>query len=437
MLFKNRLGRVVGVGALAISATLLLASCAQSTSDSTEAKLSLLVGSAETELAMANALVAGFEAENLNITIDVETRPAGADGDNLVKTKLATGEMNDMFFYNAGASANAALSSDKYLLDIFDQDFILNVNETFRLATRLDGAEYAVPVGGTSAGGIFYNKAKYAELGLEVPVTWADFVANNKVIAAAGLIPVAQTYGETWTAQMLFAANFANVLSQEPDWADRFTANEAKFADDPIARAGIDHIQEGYESGWFNADAATATFDDGLRLVATGEAVQYPMLTFAGATIEANYPDNIDDIGFFALPAESASDTRLTTWIPGGLYISKDTELPEAALKFAAYLASPAGCDAITGAVGVTGPYLITGCDLPAEVAGYITDMVGYFDREGGSAPALEIISPLKGPNLEQILVAVATGQIDAKTAAEQYDQDVEKQAQQLGLEGW
>ncbi len=419
-------------------AVLGVAGCSSSAGDSSEAKLTMLVGSAETELTIAQALVDGFTADNPDVTIEIETRPEGADGDNLVKTKLATGEMNDLLFYNAGASANEALEVEKYMTDLSEGDVLGAVNETYRQAIRTsDGGEYSVPIGGATGGGFFYNKAVYADLGLEVPTSWGDLETNNEAILAAGKVPIAQTYGETWTSQMLFAANFANVLAEEPDWAERFTANDAKFADDPVARRGIDYIQQGFDEGWFNADAATATFDDGLRLVATGDAVQYPMLTFAGATIEANYPDQIDDVGFFALPADSEADTRLTTWIPGGMYVSKDTESPEVALEFAAYVASTDGCDAITDAAGVTGPYLIEGCELPDEVPGYITDLLAYFEKEGGSAPALELVSPVKGPNLEQILVAVGTGQIDSETAAAQYDEDVKKQAEQLGLEGW
>jgi raffinose/stachyose/melibiose transport system substrate-binding protein len=49
----------------------------------------------------------------------------------------------------------------------------------------------------------------------------------------------------------------------------------------------------------------------------------------------------------------------------------------------------------------------------------------------------LEFLSPIKGPNLEQLLIAVGTGQSSAEEAAEDYDFDVERQAQQLGLPGW
>ena len=63
-------------------------------------------------------------------------------------------------------------------------------------------------------------------------------------------------------------------------------------------------------------------------------------------------------------------------------------------------------------------------------------DLAAYIDS-GKSSPALEFLSPIKGPNLEQICVAVGTGQMTPEGAAANYDEDVKKQAQQLGLPGW
>ena len=80
---------------------------------------------------------------------------------------------------------------------------------------------------------------------------------------------------------------------------------------------------------------------------------------------------------------------------------------------------------------------MIDGCDLPADVPTSVKDMLPYFETEGGTAPALEFLSPVKGPALEQITVEVGSGIRPAADAAALYDQDVEKQAKQLGLPGW
>ena len=67
---------------------------------------------------------------------------------------------------------------------------------------------------------------------------------------------------------------------------------------------------------------------------------------------------------------------------------------------------------------------------------GLIADIQKYFDA-GKTGSALEFLSPIKGPNLENITVAVGSGITSAKDGAAQYDEDVKKQAQQLGLPGW
>jgi raffinose/stachyose/melibiose transport system substrate-binding protein len=65
-----------------------------------------------------------------------------------------------------------------------------------------------------------------------------------------------------------------------------------------------------------------------------------------------------------------------------------------------------------------------------------IKEIQPYVDN-GDVTPALEFLSPVKGPALEQITVEVGSGLRSAQRGAALYDQDVKKQAQQLGLEGW
>ncbi len=62
---------------------------------------------------------------------------------------------------------------------------------------------------------------------------------------------------------------------------------------------------------------------------------------------------------------------------------------------------------------------------------------LGVYLKDGKSGPALEFISPIKGPNLSQITVEVGSGIKTAQQGAAAYDDDVKKQAQQLGLPGW
>ena len=398
--------------------------------------LSFLIDNGPQSVAVAEAWVAAYTAKNPDVSIDIEVRPGGGEGDNIVKTRLATSSMADVFFYNSG-SLFQALNATQNLLPLTNEPFQANVQESFKSVVSAGGEVYGAPFAPAMGGGIFYNKPIYAELGLEIPKTWDEFMANNEKIKAAGKTAVIQTYGETWTSQVVVLADFFNVLADAPDFAEQFTANEAKFATTPSAERSFEKLQELYDAGFYNADFGAATYPDGLRMVATGEGAHYPMLTFGIGAIAETVPDHIQDVGFFALPGETADKNGLTTWMPDSIYASKATASPELAKDFIGFIASPEGCDIRNEAVGATGPYMIAGCDLPADVPPAVTDMLPYFQEGGQNAPALEFLSPVKGPALEQITVEVGSGIRPAADGAALYDEDVRKQAQQLGLAGW
>lgn len=401
-----------------------------------ETTVTFLIGNDPNTIKIADALEAAYETANPDINIDIEIRPAGAEGDNIVKTRLATGEMEDVFLYNTG-SLLMALRPEQTLMDLSKEPFIDNVIDSFKMTVTNDSGVYGVPWSTAMGGGLFYHKPTYEKLGLEVPKTWADFMANNAVIAKAGMVPVAQTYGSTWTSQLLILADYYNIQAALPNFATDYTNNKIKYATTPVALRGFEKLQEIYEAGYLNKDFGAATYEEGLAMIANGDVAHYPMLTFALGTIGTEYPDKINDIGFFAQPGEDAEKNGMTTWMPQAAYVPKTSEVADEAKKFVAFIATTEACDIQSAAAGATGPFLIKGCSLPDSVPPAVIDMVKYFEQENGTAPALEFLSPIKGPSLEQITVEVGSGIRNAVEGAELYDRDVKKQAVQLGLENW
>lgn len=437
MLSRTIRSRGLASAAAIATAGLVLAGCSAGGGDDGKVELTILVDSTETTVATVQALADAFTEKNPDITISLENRPQGSEGDNVVKTRLQTGDMTDLFYYNSG-SLLQALAPEQTLVDLSGESYMDVVSDTFKEGVTAGDGVYGVPVGNAMGGGVLYNKKVYADLGLEVPLTWDDFIANSEAIKAAGIDPIIQTYGadSTWTSQLFVLGDFYNVEAGNPGWADEFTANEAHFSDTPAAQAGFDHLQEGFEKGLWNADFGTATYADGIQKLATGAGAQYPMLTFAITEIQNNFADNLNDIGFFAIPGDDADNAGMTTWLSAAFYVPQGGDHEDAAKQFLAFVASPEGCDAQTEAVGVTGPYFIDGCDLPADLPPAVQDLQAYFDS-GLTFPALEFVSPVKGPSLEQITVAVGSGINTGAEGASLYDEDVKKQAQQLGLEGW
>lgn len=428
------------VATIAATAAIGLAACSGGSSggggEGDTVEITLLVQDGGTGPAWGEALIEAFEAENPDIQVTMNSQPGGTEGDNLVKTKLATGEMEDVFTYNTG-SLLQAINPDQNLVNLADEEWASTLIDSFIPVVSTDNGLYGAPNGASQAGGVLYNIPMYEELGLEVPSSWDEFMANNDAIKAAGKTAIIQTYGDTWTSQLFVLGDFGNVTAQDPDWATEYTANNRKYADQPALQAFINQ-QEAYDGGYFNEDFASALFDDGVRMVATGEGAHYPILTGATSTIAQNYADNIADVGYFPLPAQDAADTRATIWLPNAVYIPSSTEGAEleAAKKLVAFVNSPEGCELQINLNVPSGPFATSLCTLPDDVPQATQDLQTWVDNNMAN-PALEFVSPIKGPNLENITVQVGSGISTAEEGAALYDEDVVKQAQQLGLEGW
>jgi raffinose/stachyose/melibiose transport system substrate-binding protein len=418
-------------GFMAMTSMVTLAMAQQTT-------LSLFSPNDQAAVAYTEAMVAAFEAANPDINVEIEVGPGGTERDNMVKSRLATGTMNDVFVYNAG-SLFQAINPMQTTVDLTSEPYMSTILNSFKqTVTAQDGTLRGVPYGQAMGGGILYNKKVYEELGLSVPLTWADFMANNAKIKEAGKAPVIQTFGDTWTSQLFILADFFNVQAKNPQFAEMYTRGEAKYANDPAAMAGFQKQADVFNAGDLNEDFGAATLDDGLRMLATAEGVHYPMLTFAVGNVAQNYPENLNDVGFFALPGDDASINGTTVWMPTALYIAANSPNQEAAKKLVAFVASKqGGCDPWVEINAITGPFLIQGCELPADVPAAVSDLQTYFTADGRTAPALEFLSPVKGPSLENITVEVGSGIRTPADAAALYDEDVKKQAQQLGLPGW
>jgi raffinose/stachyose/melibiose transport system substrate-binding protein len=427
--------------ALAAGVALALAGCSAGSLGSSGGgdgvTLTLLVSSSGSQPAAAEGVAKAFMAQNPDITVDVETRPGGSEGDNIIKTRLATGDMTDLFLYNSG-SLFQAIGPVQNLLPVTNEPWVADLEENFKRVVTADGQVYGAPFGPQMTGAVLYNKKVYADLGLQIPRTWDEFMANNAAVKAAGLVPVIQTYGDTYTSQLFVLGDFHNVAAAEPDFAERYTAGQAKFATSPAALKGWQHLQQLHDLGYYNEDFPTAKLEDGLRKLGEGEGAHYPMLSNAISVLAVTSPEGARDIGIFPIPGDDATSNGLTVWSPTGVYIPKTTEGAqlEAAKKLQAFIASPAGCDGQSAGATPTGPYAVDGCTLPADVVPATADFQSYIDA-GTYSPALEFLSPIKGPALEQITVEVGSGIRPAADGAALYDEDVRKQALQLGLPGW
>ncbi|MBQ1492154.1 MAG: carbohydrate ABC transporter substrate-binding protein [Blautia sp.] len=392
--------------------------------------ITLWCGNAEANEGTLAVIDAAKEA--LGINVDIEINPGGSEGDNIIKTRIASADLPDLVIYNSGSKLYD-LNPSRCFLDISDWDVVQKFDDAFLSSVTIDGAIYGAPQSSTQAGAVIYYKPDYEELGLEVPHTWADFVANCQALKDAGKTPVFFTGGETWATQVLFLGDFYNVNAEDPTFAENYTLGTAKYATTPAATRSWTKYEDLVD--FLNEDKSAATVQDGNSAIAWGEATHWFILTQQLPLILAEGVDDESDIGVFGVPGDDPENHGLTVWEPMSFYINKDSENIDAIHAFLDFYFSEESLDLYFGTYGANGPSCIKGYELPDSVCTAVrVDMQQYFD-EGKNCPALEYISPIKGTTCEQLTTAVGLGQMSGEEAAAAYDDDCKKSAVQLGYD--
>ena len=364
----------------------------------------------------AQALADAYTAKHPNVTFEIETRPGGTEGDNIVKTRLSTGEMTDIFWYNSG-SLLQALNPAETLVDLSAEPFIANIaSRTCRRSRRATESTASRPRPQWAAASSTTRRSS-SELGLQVPKTWAEFEANNEKIKAAGIAPVGATYGDTWTSQLFVLADYYNVQAAVPDFAEQYTANKANYADTPAAHGRVPAPPGRLRQGLVPEGLRRGQVRRRPDALAEGKFAQYPMLTFTLGTIAENHPDRSTTSASSASPARTLPRTAPRSGcLPRPTSPRQPKANLDAAKDFLGFIASVEGTEALTQAIAPSGPYVIKGSTLPDDASR--PSRTSRSTSTQHRAPALEFLSPVKGPSLEQITVAVGSGITTAEEGA-------------------
>ena len=199
--------------------------------------ISVLYSTGTANDALMKALGDGFTAANPNIKITFETQPGGTEGDNLVKTSSPPAR-----WPTSSTTTPARCSRRSNPTRTWSTSDRRAVRSTAHRRVQAGGDRRTAAVrrarrGTSMGGGVLYNKKIYADLGLTVPTTWAEFMANNEKIKAAGKVaPVDPDLRRHLDLAALRARRLLQRPGRDPDLAEDYTANKAKYADEPAAR---------------------------------------------------------------------------------------------------------------------------------------------------------------------------------------------------------
>ncbi|TVY02181.1 ABC transporter substrate-binding protein [Cohnella terricola] len=291
-------------------------------------------------------IIEQFELENPNIKVDVQ--PVKYDDyDTLLKTKLASGDIVDVFTLNAG-STTKLYHNGGYLEDLTDQEFMKNFDPGVLAEQATDGRNYIMPL---NAGpiAVFYNKKIFADLGLDIPTTYDALMESAQKIKDAGKTPFALGWKDGWTLGMWLSRDFPSntvLVEKQVDFFDKLEKGEAKFADNPAAKTSISHALDLFRYG--NKDQLGVDYNGAVDLFAREEAAMMYVGTWPLADIQKKNPELFDSgMGYFPYPFSNDPILNKLEFNPdASLAVNSKSENKAAAFKFLAFMSSKAGGDA-------------------------------------------------------------------------------------------
>lgn len=433
-----------GMAALA----LLLAACsdpAVESSDDTDVGVDDTAAEAEPDADLEGVELTIWAAQNSNM-IPVEVAEAFADETGAsveivtvpdpyeqgIQTRVATGDMPDLAFWQPTASMLTAINAPTNLQPLDDAPWISDLEPALQDITGiLDGTRYAALITSPGVEGVYYNKEVFDQHGIDgPPANFDEMVEIARTLGAEGVTPFYEMGGDRWATQWWVQVQLADA-ARDGLW-DRVNANEESFEDETILGA-IQTYHDLVEEGLFNDNITTATFEDQGDALLAGEAAMVVQVnTFFGQLQAKASSEELDEkIGFFPISPSG----NVATFIPDQAnalvaFRTGDATREAAAKQLLAFWMGPYYQDFVNERETIS---LKPDVPTPDSVPQALLDVHASLSDSVGSMQALAVANPDLYINLADMLNGAMTPEEVAAATQAQFAQ----LAQAAGAEGF
>lgn len=385
----------------------------------------------DAELALAEQFT-----EETGIKVDYQIVPAD-QYTNLLMTKLNTGECTDIFASQAGQfDIVTQLNVEKNALDLTDSEWVSRLDPLAGAEVSVNGKVYGQPIQDVSSvWAVAYNKTLFADLGLSVPTTYAEFKEVCDAILASGVTPIYECVSDGWHHNLWFPELCVAVETNEPGTAEKLNNNETTFAESATAKLIIEQVKDMVDSGYWGENYMANTYADAAKAFADGQAAMFLANQGFGAEVTAVAPDfDTESIGYFVAPL---ADNQVLNVNPVGptRFVYAASENAEYAKQYLEFLGKAENQQYMIDNVakfnilpydGLTDKYPQSVRDLFAN----------YPDQGTVYQTAVKYVNP-QWTEIGKELVNVILGQNDAETMLKNIDKNRADQAAAAGDPAW
>lgn len=280
------------------------------------------------------ALIAGFEAENPDIT--VKWNLFDHEGYKTSIRNFLTADAPDLANWYAGNRMLPYVEAGLFepVDDVWEQNGLNESLASAKGSMTIDGKIWGVPYT-YYQWGIYYRADIFEQNGITAPDTFDDLLTACAKLADVGVTPITIGTKYLWTAAGVF--DYLNLRTNGYDFHMALTKGEIPWTDDRV-KATMENWKRMLDANCFLENHAAYSWQEALAPMVQGDAAMYVMGNFAVAPLrEAGLTD--EQIGFFQFPRIS-DDVPMAEEAPTDtIHIPANAKNKEDAKKFLAYLA--------------------------------------------------------------------------------------------------
>ncbi|RKN85921.1 extracellular solute-binding protein [Paenibacillus ginsengarvi] len=256
---------------------------------------------AKPRLTMLEDVVKMMEAAVPGLKVELEGVEDKVNRFEKLPAEMATGTPPKIFDLFGGTDTQKYVKA-KRLLDLTPILDELGLRELFFNLDEftVDGKVYGLPMAGFVEG-VYYNKRIFAKLGVQVPLTWEEFIDVSEKAKKSGITPIALASADAWVINMM--ANTLWVRTAGAESVPGFVDGTRKWTDPDVAD-GFRRFDELVRRGFFPEGNLGLKYAEQQNKFKAGEAAMMFDGSWANSSLIDKQRSNISggDIGFFNFP---------------------------------------------------------------------------------------------------------------------------------------
>lgn len=272
--------------------------------------LTVLAGQSTSDAGIEDMIDEWMEKEYPDVELEWECVDWGNRFDSQMRGRLAAGDIPDIIIGKAQDVKSYAKTGQ---LGVISEKSSNNIKESALEAVTLDGKVYGIPCNFWYQG-VIYNKNIFSRQGLKPPSTTEELDIIIEKLEAAGIVPFAAHFQESWNvANMTMQYMMNDIFKENPQWGDGFRKGEESFFGNERVVLCMKNNEKILNASWPDA-LQLDQFESDSRFT-QGEAAMY--LTGSWSMQFANQYGEEIQFGIFPFPnikgdADLIRETNLT-----------------------------------------------------------------------------------------------------------------------------